>query len=635
MSRAGSARWLVPVAMAVLVMAASAARPPTVLGHAQLVSSSPGAGEVVPDAPAELRLVFSERLELAYTRLSIADADGKPVPTGPHRLDPGDARVLDVPLDGLVEGAYSVTWRALSADDGHLTQGTFSFGVGDAELGGGGHGGMGMGGVDGGMAEHRASLLEILARTLAYAGAGLGFGLGVLFWLVFGTAPEEVRRRLRQLQLAALAVGAAGSAVLGLTGALALAEGAGAGGGSIVETVPGYLLGSRVGSLVLLRCLVLAAGAGICALLLRRRSVRAAVAAGAGAAAIALVLTALPSHAAAFDSPAPLAADLVHLGAMSVWFSGLVALLVTAGAILQGQMDKASLHDLVPRFSALALVSVGLLGATGIYLEWIMTQQLLPFDSSFGRTLTLKVAVGLGAFALGALNFFDAGRGRRWLGGLPRRLSLEAVLAFGVIVLTASLTTDVPPADGRPVPIARAASSVTSPATLELGLQPARPGPNRAVAVVPDRGPGDGSAELLLQRLDSSAGPSRIELRMIDPPGAAVAAFEAPSLLLEAGSSWDATVVLLDEAGGEWGRQRFAFAFDERGLSAGRATPPIPVTLLIGAALLIGAVVAGGYWLGGGSLPRTERLAGRVALASGSLVGVVLGGLMLLAGPRL
>ena len=34
-----------------------------VSAHAQLVSSSPGAGDVVPTSPTEIRLVFSEPLE--------------------------------------------------------------------------------------------------------------------------------------------------------------------------------------------------------------------------------------------------------------------------------------------------------------------------------------------------------------------------------------------------------------------------------------------------------------------------------------------------------------------------------------------------------------------------------------------
>lgn len=617
----------------VLAALALLAVPQLALGHAQLVSSSPGAGEAAEKAPPELRLVFSEIVELEHSRVELSDASGHPVATGPSRLEPGDARVVVVPLEGLPEGAYSVSWRALSGADGHVTEGSFSFGVGHGvDLGDGAHGGGHA--MSYGTASHGVPATETLARSLAYAGTGLGFGLAVLALLVFGPVLGGLLPlSLQRVQLGALALAALATLGIGVIGGLAVLDP----GGSAAEVptaVGGYLFGSRVGLFLAGRAAVLVLGAAIGLILLQRGRPREALWIAGGAAFAALLLTVGPSHAAAFDSPAPAAADLVHLVAMSIWFAGLVSLALLVTGMAPG-IDGEKLRGIVPRFSALALVSVGLLAVSGAYLDWIMTRQLLPLDSSFGRTLMLKVAVGVTAFAIGGLNYLDGGRGRDWLGGLRNRLTLEAGLAFFVIVLTGNLTGDAPPAEGRPVPIAPAVSSSAPPAPVELGLQPGRPGPDRVLVVLPERGPGHGGAELLLQRLDRTESPARIPLTATIPSSGGVAAFEASSVLLAPDSRWDATVVIVDEGGAEWGRQRFSFALDGRGISQGRATPPVPPALLLGAALLAGAIVAGGYWLGGGSLPRTERVTGRIALASGSLVGAVLGSLIIFAGPRL
>lgn len=609
------------------------AAPQLALAHAQLVSSSPGAGAAVEAAPAELRLIFSEIVELGYSRVEVIDADGQPVPTGAQHLDPGDARVVVLPLEPLPDGTYLVSWRALSGADGHVTQGSFSFGVGtavggDGETHGGGHG------SSYAAPGHAVPPIETLMRSLAYAGTGLGLGLAVLALLVFGPVLGRLLPLpLQRLQLGALALAALATLGIGVIAGSGLLDPGGSPADAL-EATAGFFLDSRVGLFLAQRAAVLALGAALGLVLLQRRRARAALWVAGVAGFAALLLTVAPSHAAAFDSPAPAAADLVHLAAMSIWFAGLVSLAALVTGVAPGIGGKA-LRAIVPRFSALALVSVGLLAVSGAYLDWIMTRQLLPLDTSYGRTLSLKVAVALMALAVGGLNYLDGGRGREWLGGLRNRLTLEAGLAFFVIVLTGNLTADAPPAESRPVPIAPAISSGAAPGPIELGLQPGRPGPDRILAVLPQRGPGHGGAELLLQRLDRTESPARITLDATISPPDTVAAFEASSVLFEPDSRWDATVVILDETGAEWGRQRFSFALDDRGISQGRATPPVPPALLIGAALLAGAVVAAGYWLGGGSLPRTERVTGRIALASASLVGAALGSLILFAGPRL
>ena len=108
------------IAFLVALVAASAAA----LAHATLVSSVPAAGSKVSPSPTELRLTFSELIDVVSAKLT--GRGGKVVPTGAVRAD--DA-VLVIPLKApLPPGVYQVNWQVMSTD-GHKRGGRLSFEV--------------------------------------------------------------------------------------------------------------------------------------------------------------------------------------------------------------------------------------------------------------------------------------------------------------------------------------------------------------------------------------------------------------------------------------------------------------------------------------------------------------------------
>src|SRR5690606_3476467 len=64
-------RTMVAVGLALVGPAA-----PVALAHSQLITSIPAGGEVMAEAPAEVRLVFSEPIDPDYSRLDVLDASG-------------------------------------------------------------------------------------------------------------------------------------------------------------------------------------------------------------------------------------------------------------------------------------------------------------------------------------------------------------------------------------------------------------------------------------------------------------------------------------------------------------------------------------------------------------------------------
>ena len=102
--------------------------PVGLLGHAFLVKSVPGRRAVVAQPPARVDLWFSERLEGAYSRVSVEDAQGRRVDRGDGAVSRDDARRLTVALPPLAPGTYTVRYRVLSVD-GHIVEAAFSFTV--------------------------------------------------------------------------------------------------------------------------------------------------------------------------------------------------------------------------------------------------------------------------------------------------------------------------------------------------------------------------------------------------------------------------------------------------------------------------------------------------------------------------
>ena len=597
--------WSIALAGLTLVGPAT----PVVHAHSQLVTSVPAAGEVVSIAPDSIRLVFSEPIEGAYTKVDVLDPVGKTLAAGIGSPDPSDPYSLVAPLPPLAAGIFTVEWRALSAADGHKTSGFFTFGVGDVVP-------PPIGGTDGGAgsvhAGHDAStaFLETESRIVGDFGLLLALGLPIIGWLVLRDRRSVGLAKWTAAGLGLAAVGAGGLIVLGAI--------------DVGSDPTAYATASRSGQLLLARAVLCGTAAAIAVALARTRTPLAS-AFGAFAALAGLMLLAISGHAAAYDSPAPAAAIVVHLVAASIWLAGILVLAWKATA---GTTQDEPLSVLVPRFSALALVSVGLITVTGIYSDWIQTRSLVSIDTPYSATLLVKIALAVAAFSLGAFNYLSGGRT-----GDTRfrpRVILESGLALAVIVATGVLASGSPPAQQRPIAIAAVPSSVVAggaPPTLELA--PGRPGPTRFVVTTAPLAERD-AVELVLQRLDAN-GSSRVELR----PGSTPGIYEAGGGLLPAGSRWDASVVIRTESGSEVSRTRYAFALDAESVSEGRATPPIDPAILVALILLIAAALGIAFTLGGGSLPRVDPANSRIAVLGGSAASVILGVLLLFGGPRL
>ena len=95
-------------------------------GHASLDHAEPRVGNTVASPPHEVTLTFTQKLEPAFSTITVTNAAGQ-------RIDSGKARVsgsqMSISLKPGGSGTYHVNWRVLSVDT-HTTDGSFTFQVG-------------------------------------------------------------------------------------------------------------------------------------------------------------------------------------------------------------------------------------------------------------------------------------------------------------------------------------------------------------------------------------------------------------------------------------------------------------------------------------------------------------------------
>ena len=96
--------------------------------HASLVRSTPAHRAMLGQMPERVQLWFNERLEPAYSTVSVWNEAGAQVDARDVAVGPDDPRRLSVAVEVRQAGLYTVKYRVLSVD-GHLVEGTFPFEV--------------------------------------------------------------------------------------------------------------------------------------------------------------------------------------------------------------------------------------------------------------------------------------------------------------------------------------------------------------------------------------------------------------------------------------------------------------------------------------------------------------------------
>ncbi|MFI2825629.1 copper resistance CopC/CopD family protein [Streptomyces sp. NPDC018584] len=380
--------------------------------HAALTGSDPKQGAVVDEAPAQVKLTFSEKVAMADGSVRVLAPSGKRADTG-KTTDLG-ANTYGVKLrKGLSDGTYTVAYQVVSADS-HPVAGAFTFSIGapsatkatlpDQEAGGG-----------------LVGVLYDIARYLSYGGFILVVG-GAAF--VLGCWPRGAGVRSVQRLVTYGWV-----TLTGATLALLLLRAPYTGSGKLADAFDmgalGDVLNTKTGAALVSRLLLLAAAALFIAVLFgayvkrdgpdeaaAKKDLTFGLAIGGTVVAIGIAATwAMAEHASTgIQAGVAMPVDVLHLLAVAAWLGGLAALLV---ALFRTTSVEAAA---VRRFSRVAFTSVVVLAATGLYQSWRQVGSWSALTgTSYGQLLLVKI--GLVAVLVGV-----ASVSRRWTG----RIASEA-----------------------------------------------------------------------------------------------------------------------------------------------------------------------------------------------------------------
>lgn len=364
--------WLVlPVAAALLLS------PQPSAAHARLQTASPPASSRLDRSPSEIKLSFTEAIEVRLSRITVRS--GGQLQTPGISPVPGDPRSCIAAITPLKSGAYIVDWRVVSRD-GHAMSGSYSFTIREPES----QAAAAAPPVEATAPPPAASRREMMARWLFIAGAAVLLGAAIASASSLGGDGD----------LAIATVGC-GLAAVGIA-LFADAQ------RRIAVTNLGALLRTSIGHALVWRAAPLAAAAAFL-IAARKASVRrAAMTLVAACALAAIVAHAAAGHAGSVERY-PLAAiglQSVHFAAAGVWFGGLAALL--AGT--RGEPDARRTRA-VQRYSSLAGAALAIVAATGL----LRGAQEVPSwhelaATAYGQAALAKGVLLVAIAAFGALN---------------------------------------------------------------------------------------------------------------------------------------------------------------------------------------------------------------------------------------
>ncbi|MEV4535884.1 copper resistance protein CopC [Asanoa sp. NPDC049518] len=438
--------------------------------HAVLESTSPAANSVVPVAPPEVVLTFSEAVRQVPDKIHVVAPDGSRADTGAPVFEDASVRI---PLkSGGANGTYLVNYRVISADS-HPIAGAFTYSVGAPSAAP----------TDSNApAIEESTFLKIafpIVKYLGYAGLVLLIGPAMVLALLWP-------RRLSRDAPSRLAWLGLGLVALSTVGDLFLQAPYTTGGGYFDGSALRDVLGSTYGTAHLIRIGVLAAAAFLLRPLLLGRSGVADRALLVVLGVVGLATWPISGHPAASPVPAvSVVVDMAHLAGMAVWLGGLVMLF----AFLFRQAAPRELEAILPvwsRWATLAVTALFLAGVVQALVE-VSTVKAL-FTTTYGQLIISKVVLfavvlGVAAFSRNQVRKRAAPDDPRPLrravlieiAGIAVVLALTSVLVQTTPARTASATA----AAGAQQPGYYSAMITTSPKlNLQVEVDPAKQGNN-------------------------------------------------------------------------------------------------------------------------------------------------------------
>ena len=383
--------WILPVLVFFLGF-------PLASAHPFLLDSEPGQGQNAPAGTTQIITNYSEAVEIGFSELRVYDANGNQIDNKDTAYNGGETSLV-VTTQPLEDGVYTITSKVLSKVDGHLVQAAIVFGVGDVK-------------IDSSLLEKQESsettfIPESIARFPGLVGQTIVLGgiiVSITIWSsqqtrfrdVFTDINEQFKVKFSKIiGYGVIATFASNFIMLGVqTWRL--------------EASPLDVIGTTFGTTWLVRMIITIIIIGLWFLMEKKKKITIKGQIPLLIASLILIATTtMMGHGASTELEAPWILDYAHNLLSSIWIGGVIffafVALPTISKTDNSTKEKIAL-SLIPRFSGLFIIAIGILIITGPTLLWFLDDNVTSLtDSTYGKLILIKIGIAAAMIAFGGL----------------------------------------------------------------------------------------------------------------------------------------------------------------------------------------------------------------------------------------
>ncbi|MDC0240937.1 CopD family protein [Candidatus Nitrosopelagicus sp.] len=371
---------------------------PLASAHPFLLDSEPGQGQNAPAGTIQIITNYSEAVEIGFSELKVYDANGNQIDNRDTAYNDGETSLI-VTTQPLEDGVYTITSKVLSKVDGHLVQAAIVFGVGDVK-------------IDSALLEKQETsestfIPESIARFPGLVGQTIILGgviVSITIWSsqqtrfreVFADINEQFKLKFSKIiGYGVIATFASNFIMLGVqTWRL--------------ETSPLDVIGTTFGTTWLIRMIITIIIIGLWFWMERKKQITMKGQIPLLIASLILIATTtMMGHGASTELEAPWILDYTHNLLSSIWIGGVIffafVALPTITKTDNSTKEKIAL-SLIPRFSGLFIIAIGILIITGPTLLWFLDDNVASLtDSTYGKLILIKIGIAAVMIAFGGL----------------------------------------------------------------------------------------------------------------------------------------------------------------------------------------------------------------------------------------
>ena len=462
---------------------------PAAYAHPFLLDSEPGQGQNAPVGTTQIITFYSEDVEIDFSELKIFDSNGNKIDNMDTVYYEGESSLI-ITTPPLEDGVYTVTSKVLSKIDGHLVQAAVIFGVGEAQ-------------VDltllGAQEESETTFLpEAAARFPGIVGQTVVLGSVISAIAIWGTQRKHFGKEIRDLVNQAYRFKFAKLTGISLVAVFASNFIMLAVQTLRLEASPIDVIGTAFGTTWLIRMIITVILLGIWFWMERKPRLTPKKHIPMLAASLVLIFTTtMMGHGAATELTAPIILDYVHNLLASVWiggviFFGFVLLPVLAG--LDATQKARITLAILPRYSGMITIAIGILIITGPTLLWFLDSDVASLtNSTYGSLIIAKIMLAIVMIGFGVFYQFkiQSQAERNLKSGntftfnkLSKPLRAEAMVGIALLGVVALLVNsslpagEVQTADAQSIALGFSSTLFSEQAKFDISIIPMGVGPN-------------------------------------------------------------------------------------------------------------------------------------------------------------